>query len=148
MGHPSVGGLGPASSQMVPEVSGEATLTRSGEVMAGAMVVRVCQDFKDVAWVHYDIDFRCQAALTKNKMWLRIDVTLILGVLLLCHPWPLFCPFKPCPHSSSTFALVLRLCTTNGYHNFKNSHSPSRVFRDTFPFTTQAICSLCIHKDF
>ena len=38
-----------------------------------AMIVRSSQDFKDLAWLRYDVGFRRQAALTKNRKWSQIN---------------------------------------------------------------------------
>ena len=41
-----------------------------------AMIVRSSQDFKDLAWLRYDVGVRRQAALTKNRKWSQINTTL------------------------------------------------------------------------
>ena len=41
-----------------------------------AMIVRSSQHFKDLAWLWYDVGFRRQAALTKNRKWSQINTTL------------------------------------------------------------------------
>ena len=41
-----------------------------------AMIVRSSQDFKDLVWLRYDVGFRRQVALTKNRKWSQINTTL------------------------------------------------------------------------
>ncbi len=41
-----------------------------------ALIVRASQDYKDLAWLRYDVGFRRQAALTSNWKWSTINTTL------------------------------------------------------------------------
>ena len=41
-----------------------------------ALIVRASQDFKDLAWLRYDVGFRRQAALTSNRKWSTINTTM------------------------------------------------------------------------
>ncbi len=41
-----------------------------------ALIVRASQDFKDLAWLRYDVGFRRQAALTSNRKWSTINITM------------------------------------------------------------------------
>ena len=39
-------------------------------------IVRVSQDFRGMAWVKYDMAFRCQAATISNRQWSKINPSL------------------------------------------------------------------------
>ena len=39
-------------------------------------IVRVSLDFGGLAWVNYDLAFRCQAAATENRLWSKVNPSL------------------------------------------------------------------------
>ena len=57
--------LGSSFPEAVPELMGYMSL-----------IIRCCQDYEGLAWVHYDMAFCQQAAASVNRKWLEVSSTL------------------------------------------------------------------------
>ena len=57
--------LGPVYSQAIPELMAYMSL-----------IIRCSQDYEGLAWVCYNMSFRCQAAASGNRNWSEVNSTL------------------------------------------------------------------------